>query len=110
MGEVLKYEDIKVHPVSNGWITLEPILYKDIIIREGYYTNGANIPRILWRLIPPNDPIVFPGILVHDYLCDKKQYIKADNYLEKILIESKVPTWKRKSIVVSVRFFTRWIR
>jgi len=110
MSEDLKYEDVHVHPTRNGWVVVKDIKYKELIIPIGYYTNGANIPRMLWRLIPPNDPIVFPGVVVHDYLCDRRDYILADNYLEEILIASKVPMWKRKSIVSGVKFYTRWIR
>jgi len=106
----LEYVDVHVHPVKNGWITVKRIEYKDIVISEGYYTNGANIPRLLWRLIPPNDPSVFPAVVVHDYLCEVETYKKADDYMEEILIASEIPMWKRKSIVIGIRFYTRWIR
>jgi len=106
----LKYEDVVVHPVDNGWITTKIIVYRDITISHGYYTNGANIPRVLWRLIPPNDPMVFPAVVVHDYLCELEQYVKADNYMEEILIASKVSKWKRKTIVAGIRFYTKWLR
>jgi len=106
----LEYVDVHVHPVKNGWITVKRIAYKDIIISEGYYTNGANIPRLLWRLIPPNDPSVFPAVVVHDYLCEVETYEKADDYMEEILIASEIPIWKRKSIVAGIRFYTKWIR
>jgi len=110
MTDKLKYIEVAVHPIDDGWITVNPILYRDIIIYKGYYTNGANIPRILWALIPPNDPSTFPAVVVHDYLCDKEEYIKADDYLEDILISSMVSKWKRISIVAGVRFYTKWMR
>jgi len=110
MMDTLEYVDVVVHPIENGWRTVKRITYKDIIIREGYYTNGANIPRLLWRLIPPNDPSVFPAVVVHDFICDMEEYIKADDYMEEILIASNIPKWKRKSIVIGIRFYTRWIR
>ena len=110
MIDTLKYTDVHVHPIQDGWITVKEIVFKDIIVPSGYYTNGANIPRLLWRLIPPNDPVVFPAVVVHDFLCDRKDYKKADDYMEDILIKSEVPKWKRKSIVKSIRFYTKWIR
>ena len=110
MEDTLKYIDIKVHPVDNGWVVTSDIIYKDILIKDGFYSNGANIPRLLWSLLPPNDPATFPAVFVHDYLCDLGHYIKADNYLEQILIDSKVSMWKRKAIVVGVRFYTKWLR
>ncbi len=110
MNEILKYNEVKVHPVANGWKTTNPITYKDIQIPKGYYTNGANIPKLLWTLIPPNDPMVFPAVVIHDYLCDKKEYIKADNYMDDILKASAVWKWKRITIVGGIRFYTRWFR
>ena len=110
MNNILRYNDIEVHPVYNGWQLLRDITYKDIIIPKDFYTNGANIPKILWTLIPPNDPMVFPAVVVHDYLCDEGLYEKADNYLEEILISTSVSMWKRKSIVIGVKFYTKWIR
>ena len=110
MIDTLKYTDVHVHPIQDGWVTVKEIEFKDVIVPRGYYSNGANIPRLLWRLIPPNDPSVFPAVVVHDYLCDKEDYKKADDYMEDILIKSEVPKWKRKSIVSSIRFYTKWIR
>ena len=110
MTNSLKYSEVHVHPVYNGWQIIHPLIYKDIIIRKGYYTNGANIPKVLWTLIPPNDPMVFPAVVVHDFLCDAGQYNKADDYLEEILTSSKVSKWKRVSIVGGVRFYTKWLR
>ena len=110
MNNHIKYIDIQVHPVHNGWKTVKDIEYKDLFITKGFYTNGANIPKILWSLIPPNDPMSFPAVVVHDYLCDMQQYEKADNYLEEILVYSKVHKWKRISIVGGVRFYTKWLR
>ena len=106
----LRYNAVRVHPVKDGWKTTVYIHYKDIIIPKFYYTNGANIPKLLWTLIPPNDPMVFPAVVVHDYLCDLKEYKKADDYLEEILIDSEVSKWKRMSIVAGVRFYTKWLR
>ena len=106
----LKYTDIRVHPVYDGWHTVDDITYRDIFIKKGFYTNGANIPKILWSLIPPNDPMSFPAVVIHDYLCDAGQYNKADDYLEDILVSSKVSKWKRVSIVGGVRFYTKWLR
>ena len=110
MGIDLKYIDVIVHPVSNGWKVVKEIVYKDLIIPVGFYTNGANIPKILWSLIPPNDPMSFPAVVVHDYLCDALQFEKADDYLEEILISSDVSKWKRISIVSGVRFYTKFVR
>lgn len=41
-----------------------------VLIYKGYQTNGADIPRFLWRLYPPFSPEYMPAVVVHDYLCD----------------------------------------
>ena len=96
--------------MKTGWIVVKDILHKDLLIPKGYFTNGANIPRLLWRLIPPNDPMIFPGVVIHDFLCDRHEYKKADTYFEEILIASVIPTWKRKMVISGVKFYTKWIR
>jgi hypothetical protein len=106
----LLYSDVVVHPEKDGWKTVVDINYKDVTVPTGYSSNGADIPRILWRIVPPNSPLIFPGVVVHDYLCDQKEYAKADQYFEEILIASNVPKWKRKSIIGGVKFYTKWIR
>lgn len=107
---MIEYEDVNVHPLPRGWRVTQDIIYRDLLIPKGYFTNAANIPRILWRVVPPNDPMIFPGVVVHDFLCDSHQYKKADAYFEEILIDSKVPKWKRKSIIAGVKFYTKWVR
>ena len=110
MGDTLAYKDVNVHPVAGGWITTAPITYRDLFIPKGFFFNGADIPRLFWRLIPPNDPMILQAVCVHDFVCNKKQYVKADNYYEEIAIQTKVAKWKRKTTVAGIRFYTKWIR
>jgi len=85
------YELVKVSPMPNHrYRVLEPISYQDILIPEGYPTNGANIPRPLWVFLPPNRSDYLPAVIVHDYLCDLGEYKKADDYFEEILHELKI--------------------
>lgn len=107
---MLDYKDVIVHPKKDGWVTTVIIKYRDVTVPIGYFCNGADIPRILWRIIPPNSPLIFPGVVIHDYLCDLGEYCKADDYFEEILIKSDVPKLIRKSIIGGVKFYTRWIR
>lgn len=41
-----------------------------VLVYSGYETNGADIPRFLWRLYPPFSPEYMPAVVIHDYLCD----------------------------------------
>ena len=56
-----------------------------IKIYRGYQTNGADIPRIFWRLYPPYSPEYMPAVVIHDYLCDKA----IDEYANKADLQDK---------------------
>ncbi|WP_169780208.1 DUF1353 domain-containing protein [Campylobacter curvus] len=70
--------------------------YKDIIVPIGFKTNGANVPRIFWSIFPPNSPEYLSAILVHDYLCEQREFRKADETLREMMSElgcSKLKVW-----------------
>lgn len=51
----------------------------EFIIRKNYCWDGATIPRFLWRLIgAKTDPSFLIPSLVHDVLCENKQYVNYD--------------------------------
>lgn len=67
-----------------------------VLVSSGYETNGADIPRILWRLYPPFSPEYMPAVVIHDYLCDladektdkkerKQAFLFADKAFKDIL-------------------------
>ena len=64
--------------------------YKDVIVPKGYITNGANIPRVFWSIFPPNMSDIMEAVVVHDYLCDKEEYQKADRYFRELLQETRL--------------------
>ncbi len=39
-----------------------------VLIRRGFESDGATIPRICWRIGHPFEPLVFPGAVTHDAL------------------------------------------
>ena len=70
--------------------------YQSIQVPAGFITNGANIPRILWSIWPPNKSDFMKAIVVHDYLCDRKKYLLADQLFKEALQEaeaSKLTVW-----------------
>ena len=88
-------DEIHISPtIDNNYKIIKKIKYKDIVIPKGFITNGANIPRIFWSIVPPFKPKYLPAVIIHDYLCDLEQYVKADKYFEEILlnIESSITT------------------
>lgn len=82
-------------------------VYKDTIVPKGYQTNGADIPRVLWSIFPPNSPEYLSAVVVHDYLCDKakskQDYKEADEILEAMMKALEVAQWKCKLFYLACR-------
>ena len=89
---------------DNKFILLEKYVYRGVVVPEGYKTNGADVPRVFWSIIPPFKPKYLPAVIVHDYLCDMGEYKLADKYFEMILmsIEDSIET---KSMIKAVKLY-----
>ena len=79
--------------------------YKDIKVPVGYITNGASVPRFFWWYQPPFDPAILPAVIIHDFLCDKEQYKKADRYFKEILELLDISATRVKILVGAVRVY-----
>ena len=84
---------------------VEDYHYSNVIVPKGYKTNGANVPRILWSIFPPNSPEYLSAVVVHDYLCDKSSYKLADELLKEMMSELGVAKWKILLFYYSVRAY-----
>jgi hypothetical protein len=73
-------------------------------VPRGYETNGANIPRIFWGVIPPFKPKYLPAVIVHDYLCDLEQYALADRFFEDMLLKIE-NSFKTRVMIFTVRLY-----
>ena len=105
---MVKYSDIQVSPrLGDAYEVLKDIQYKDIVVPQGFSTNGANIPRVFWSLLPPNRSDYLPAVIVHDYLCDLELYGKANKYFDEILKDLGVSNWVVFIMVNSVKAFHR---
>ena len=107
----------KLEPIGKDrYSLLEPYIYNTnkggvIVVPKGYLTNGADIPRIFWRLYPPFSPEYMPAVVVHDYLCDeaeqngndKRLYRVADDVFREILIKLGVSKIKSSLFYRAVR-------
>lgn len=80
-----------------------------INVPQGYKTNGANIPRLLWSIYPPNSPEYLSAVVVHDYLCDEarsyEDYVLADKVFFIALKELDVSNFKSALFYNSCRFY-----
>lgn len=100
----------KLEPTAdNGFILLEDYAVKSVVIPKGYKTNGADVPRLFWVFIPPFKPKFLPAVIAHDYYCSKKEYSKADELFESILLEIE-KSFITKAMVQSVKLYTKYIR
>ena len=114
---------LNLAPLSNGNYILTKS-YKirldngDLItVPKGYQTNGADIPRLFWRLYPPYSPEYMPAVVIHDFLCDravetakdKKDlqdlFLYADNAFREILEKLNIKQSKVKTFYNAVRFW-----
>ena len=102
----LKYSDVKLQPLkSHKFKVIEPFRYKDIKIQKGFRTDGASVPRLFWSIFPPNRTDYLPCAIIHDYLCDKEEYRKADKYFKECLEELKVDKFSRIIMYYAVRIY-----
>lgn len=52
-----------LEPLSVAWRG------RTLIVPEGFESDGASVPRILWSLVSPRvDPVTLRGAVAHDYL------------------------------------------
>ena len=75
----------------------------EFIIPKNYTWNGANIPRIFWRLMGSmtDNRFLIPS-MIHDVLCENHDYIDNDRYFSTIVFE-------RLLYVSKVNPFSRWL-
>ena len=82
------YEMVKVSPLGvDRYVLLEDFKFYDVVVPAGYETNGADVPRLLWAIFPPNRSNYLPAVILHDYLTDMELYKKADIVFDRALKE-----------------------
>ena len=63
------------------------------VVPKFYYWNGANIPRIFWRVIgAQSDPSFLIPSMVHDILCENHHYIDNNRYLSSLIFRALLKT------------------
>lgn len=80
-------------------------------VAPGFRTDGASIPRLLWRVFgSPYDPDIFAAAIGHDALYRGRIVPRkdADVAFLKMMARSGVPVKKRRLIYRGVRWFG-WI-
>lgn len=83
-GERVKISQPVLKPFDKDRFELvEDYSYKEITIKAGYKTNGADIPRLFWAVFPPNSPEYLSAVVMHDWLCDEAERIYKLNFKPK---------------------------
>jgi len=100
---MVKYPKVQA-TAHNTYILLENYEIENVLVPAGYETNGADVPRIFWWVVPPFKPKYLPAVLLHDYLCDKEQYELADELFEKTLFDIEKSA-VAKTMVKSVKIY-----
>ena len=80
------------------------------VVPVGFVSDGMSVPRFLWGfLAAPDDPVVLPPSLSHDWLyykhvCTRRE---ADMWYFKALRYNGYPLWKSVLTYIGVRLFGR---
>ena len=79
----------------------------------GYASDGASVPRFLWRLLSPCiDPLTLVPSIVHDFIyeCRLGSRYEADFWYVSALDGAGYPAWKCLLTFIGLRLFgfLRW--
>jgi hypothetical protein len=76
-------------------------------ISEGFETDLASVPRLLWAVIPPWTPGLLSRAVLHDWLYSTKPVSRqrADAIFREAMADHGLPSWKRWPIWFAVQMF-----
>lgn len=92
------------------YVLTSPLIYESdtlkrtVTVPEGFRTDLASVPRILWNILPPMGSYS-PGAVVHDYLYQHNGVTRADAdaALREAMGVCAVSRWARWVIYAGVR-------
>ncbi len=103
------FDSLILQPLpSNNFKILQEYKYEDITVPKGYITNGADVPRAFWNIIPPFQPKFLPAIVVHDYLCDAYDMGFADDVFGEMLLKIE-DSFVTRSMINIVKFYHKMV-
>jgi len=102
----MKYSDILLQPLKDHKFKVaKPFAFRDIRIPKDFVTDVASVPRVFWSLLPQNHTDYLPCAILHDYLCDKDNYKKADKHFKECLECLNVSKFTRYIMYYAVRIY-----
>jgi len=103
---MLRYSDVNLQPLKDHkFKVVKEFSFKDETIPNGFVSDGASVPRIFWSLFPPNRTDYLPCAILHDYLCNKKEFKKADEHFKDCLECLNVSKFARYTMYYAVRIY-----
>ena len=106
--EITLLEDMPFTIPPDGFLWLLP---RRLRVPAGYVSDGASVPRFLWRILSPQvcNTTLGPSI-AHDWLYDKhKRYglsrRECDLWYHGALYDNGYPGWKCDLTYIGVRLF-----
>lgn len=94
------------------YVLIAPFVYQSdsvgqVSVPEGFQTDFASIPRLAWRYIDPEDPVILFASVVHDYLYSVQSTSRevADRVLVEAMGISGARWDQRKAVHAAVRMF-----
>lgn len=112
--------ELVVSPVrERTWKVRNPLVcstrFGTIVVPRGFETDGASVPRIMWRLFPPFDGDYDAAAVLHDYVYRNSLKLgftreQADTLLRDGMVATHTARWKRCAIYYGVRLggWTAW--
>jgi len=112
-------DELLVESIGKKWVLkrsfsfyyLDPkkkLLTKNVIIPEGFITDFASTPRLLYSIFPPIG-IYNKATIIHDFLYSSLSTNLTRKESDKFFLQSmevlKVKKWKRNLMYLSVRIF-----
>ena len=105
---------VNIIPMKEGKCieTLEPCHItcngRSFVIPIGYRSDGASVPRFLWRLLSPCiDPLTLVPSIAHDYMYEWRigTRYEADLWYAEVLCRGGYPQWKCLLTFIGLRLF-----
>ena len=89
----------------NTFVLNKPYQVKNIHIPLGYESDGLSLKVKIFRLIVSKyAPKFMPFFFIHDYLCDKEEYVFANNLGQEILFDIE-KSWRTKAMMWGIRMY-----
>lgn len=99
------FTGLHYRPTKAGTVILtRKYTYKDIEVPKHFETNGADVPRLFWSLVPPFKPEYMPATVLHDYLIKKGDITLANKIYGEVLLKIE-DTFKTRTMVRLVKAY-----